>query len=131
MYEVIFKVPIYRYTIKLVLCEDVEKYVEDNGLYDTSEDGKCKAIVIDFEKFEEYEFNCMVIFTSKSVKGGLITHEIIHILHLIMKSRGFTLTDSSEECVAYLAEWLYKTLVFRLLELKLQINGNTNTSKEV
>lgn len=129
MYEVIFKVPIYAYRIKLVLCEDIEKYVVDNNLYDG--DGKCKAMVLDFEELGEYDFESMVLFSNGNVKGGLIAHEAFHLLCLIMRSRGFILNEASEECCAYLLEWIYIALVQNLIKLKQQRDGNTSTSEAI
>lgn len=127
-WEINFTIPIYNFKIKLVLCENVKDYILDNNLFEESD--QCKAIVLDFDNDDTVEYNCMVIFSCLEVKGDLITHEAFHILCLIMRSRGFTLSESSEETCAYLIGYLYKILTLNLIKLKQLKNGGTGTREE-
>lgn len=60
-----------------------------------SEDGKCI---------------CTMVFDKHQLSVGLLVHEITHLVCYIGKLRDFKLDDSSEECFAYLFEYIMDEL---------------------
>lgn len=117
MVETIFKIPIYNIKIKLVLCDDIDDYVEKHEIDDRGL--KCGAIF--YPRLE------LMIFTEKYIKSHYISHEAFHITCHCMNTAGNYLTDSSEEAYAYLLQYIHKVLVIKLIELKQLKNGNTGS----
>ena len=124
-----FTIAPYGYKVKLVLCDDVAEYIVQKELFEESD--RCKAIVLDFENDETVKYNCLVIFSCKSVKIDLIAHEAFHIACLIARSRGFKLTKNSEECYAYLVGYISRVLFLKLTQLKQKKYGCTDKSEEI
>jgi len=118
-------IPIYNYKLKIVICSEVKDYILTNKIFEESEE--CKAIVLDFENDKTVKYNSIVIFSDNNIKTELIAHEAFHVVCLLAKSRGFTLTESSEECFAYLQGYITKALTTNLLKLKQIKNGDTDS----
>lgn len=126
MNEIVFKIPIYNFKIKLVIVDSIAKYTIDNKIYTTCSDNYF-AIVIDLTESKDYTHEALILFTPDSTVPNTIAHEAFHICCLIMRSRLCTLTESSEEAFAYLLDYIVKELNLNLIKLKQLNNGNTDT----
>lgn len=65
-----------------------------------------EAVVIPCEYMEGQKECCVVFFNLKTVSQGTISHECFHIVNYILKARGLTLSDDSEETYCYLLGFL-------------------------
>lgn len=113
MVEVTFKVPIYKTKVKLVVCDDINKYAKENNIDSTGVD--YYAIVYEFYDYPNVPFDIIVLLPT-DVKSNTIVHEAFHIAVAILRKIGCNLTESSEEAYAYLNEWLYTKIVKTILE---------------
>lgn len=95
--------------------EQVLEFVKNNNSYahDTTEVVDTLFNKIKKGKYVSHNSTCIIYikdFEDTSYCYGTITHEVFHLVHNIMKSRGLKLTDSSEEAYAYLIGFVNRTI---------------------
>lgn len=70
----------------------------------------------------------IVIFNFSSINRdiyhGVVAHEAIHAVHMILQSRGVTPDFVNDESVAYLLEWVVDTIYKCLKEFGKEPKGN-------
>lgn len=118
MVDTIIKVPIYNTKIKIVICEDLDKYCKENAIDERGVNHE--AVVYDFVNYDR-DFHFIVLFRP-NVKSNTIVHECFHLTCGIMRYIGCKLSNNSEESFAYLNEYLYK--VIQNIVLKNRIDSN-------
>ena len=111
------------------MVDNVRDYIIENKVYESCSNGY-KVLIIDYTE-SDLEYDCLAVFSKEGIKGNIIAHEAFHIAALCLRTRGVSLSDSSEEAYAYLIDYLFKVLTLNLIKLKQEKNGNTDTSKEV
>lgn len=126
--ETLITIPIYNYKINLVLCDSINDYLQLKNLLNKKEDYSTSVALLYDTEFIEVKYNSLLLFTHKGNKENTIVHETFHLLCLIAENKGFTLSDDSEECYAYLQDYLYKIIRINLIKLKKIKNGNSDTS---
>ena len=70
MVEVTFKVPIYKTKVKLVVCDDINKYAKENNIDSTGVD--YYAIVYEFYDYPNVPFDIIVLLPT-DVKSNTST----------------------------------------------------------
>lgn len=108
-------VQIYGFEIKLVLTDNLLEYVQEEVpdvpdhlreiVYQDN-----MAIVFDYKRSKEREFDFLAVFSSQHLNGRTLNHETFHLTARIMRYIGASLVPESEECYCYLSDYIFNGL---------------------
>lgn len=105
--EKVMTVPIYKYKVKILVCDDI---IEAKERYDHIPDD-CYGAEID------YGDKSMIVVTPDSIP--VIVHECHHLKSAIFKRIGHITTPENDEVDAYLLEYLFEE-VMKVVRLHLK-----------
>lgn len=101
------KIPIFNRTISIACTGNLPNYCKSRE-YEGDFTGY-KALVIPTLNRDDLDFSFEVVFEGK-IEDKDIVHECFHLTCRIMDYIGSPLDHSSEECWAYLHEYLYEVI---------------------
>jgi hypothetical protein len=106
-------IEVYKTVVNIIIAKDFKKALEDLGMYEEfAEPFDSHDKTDEFIKgasamfFHLSKAGRLVIITPSDVTPGQIAHECFHALCCMMKEKGISLTDSSEEAWAYTLDYL-------------------------
>lgn len=61
-------------------------------------------------KFFSKNGTSLIAFRNKHPSQGVIAHEALHYVHYLMDGRGIPYSEESDECHAYLLQWVVQNI---------------------
>lgn len=101
------KVPLYHQTLQIIVCDDVEKEIEE-----VNKKFYANCDRFDFAGYAEATGNYhLILLNKKYLKDetfaiGTIAHEALHITSFILKRVGIKPDVNNDEAQAYLLSWI-------------------------